>query len=432
MIALTRRCYARLRGFQRNAKLYLVSTTITGLSLRIHWLLLNLYVLELGFHEDFLGLLQAVPAFVALFTAFPAGLLTNRIGRRQVMLLGGFGQAMALTGILIQRKQTAMVAMMALYGASLNLYKVSTAPFIMEISDPDDRTTLFSADFSLNTLAGVGGALLGGCLPMWFGRWLGQPAESAVSYRLALAVGAGLQLLAMIPIGMVSQSSGSPSQCSTRLVLPSWTESRPRLVVQLALPHAMSAMALAMTLSLMNVFFKDRFPIAHSTLGWVFALQSLFISGAALLGPAMTWRWGKIQTVLATQLASIPFLLALGLVSVFPAAVAAFWTCMALMYLGYPLYQSFAMEQVSEREQATANSLICMGWSIGWAVGPYIAGVVQVSAGFNPIFVAASVLCAASSCLMWCFFGRSGQRVCRDCDASSGNSCIKALGGEQT
>jgi predicted MFS family arabinose efflux permease len=45
-----------------------------------------------------------------------------------------------------------------------------------------------------------------------------------------------------------------------------------------------------------------------------------------------------------------------------------------------------------------------LAWNIGWAVGPYVSGVVQDRYGFTPLFIATGVLYAIANFLTWSFF----------------------------
>ena len=74
------------------------------------------------------------------------------------------------------------------------------------------------------------------------------------------------------------------------------------------------------------------------------------------------------------------------------------------MNMAVPLYHAFAMGQIQEREQGTVNSVIELAWQVGWAVGPYISGLVQASYGFTPLFLATATLYAASIGVTWAFF----------------------------
>src|SRR5256712_8531817 len=71
----------------RNVYLLLLFTTGKGFQLSISALTLNYYVHSLGYHPDFIGVFSAMPAIGALIGAVPTGMLSDRIGRKPVLLL---------------------------------------------------------------------------------------------------------------------------------------------------------------------------------------------------------------------------------------------------------------------------------------------------------------------------------------------------------
>jgi len=75
-----------------------------------------------------------------------------------------------------------------------------------------------------------------------------------------------------------------------------------------------------------------------------------------------------------------------------------------LMNMAVPLYSAFAMEQVNETDQGTVNSVKELAWQFGWAVGPYLSGVIQAAYGFTPLFIITSLMYAASILLTWGLF----------------------------
>ena len=60
--------------------------------------------------------------------------------------------------------------------------------------------------------------------------------------------------------------------------------------------------------------------------------------------------------------------------------------------------------QVPECGQATVNSVKTLTWNMGWAVGPYLSGVIQQAYGFNPIFILTGILYATSVAVTWVLF----------------------------
>jgi predicted MFS family arabinose efflux permease len=88
------------------------------------------------------------------------------------------------------------------------------------------------------------------------------------------------------------------------------------------------------------------------------------------------------------------------------------------MNMAFPLYSAFAMEQVPEREQATVNSIKELTWQVGWAVGPYLSGVVQATYGFSPLFAATALLYGAATLITWVFFKGKEEPVEQESQAA--------------
>jgi predicted MFS family arabinose efflux permease len=119
---------------------------------------------------------------------------------------------------------------------------------------------------------------------------------------------------------------------------------------------------------------------------------------------------GKIRAVVFTQAASLAFLMMIGFSPYLWLVSISFLMRGTLMNMAVPLYHAFAMEQIREREQGTVNSVIELAWQVGWAVGPYLSGVVQQRYGFTPLFITTGVLYLSSIGLTWAFFSDREKR----------------------
>ncbi|MBU7027908.1 MAG: MFS transporter, partial [Theionarchaea archaeon] len=72
-----------LKSFGRNARLFLVSTSIYSFSTGIFYLVFNIYIVEgLHYSEYFLGVLLSASSFAAALFSLPAGIIGDRIGRK--------------------------------------------------------------------------------------------------------------------------------------------------------------------------------------------------------------------------------------------------------------------------------------------------------------------------------------------------------------
>lgn len=409
---------SQLRSFNQPARLFLVATILDGIVMSIWWLFFNFYILERGFSREFLGLVNAAPSFAALVLGLPLGLLSDRIGRKRAMLLGVSVYVFAIA-VEVTVVNTHMILAAAFLGGAANtLYYLSQAPFMMKVSTSENRTLLFSLNFGLVTLSGAVGNLFAGQLPALFGDLLGVQADSATAYQAVLLSAAFLTSLTLIPLTLIREpkirlneesiphlpttSSGFSAKATGISLIHTLTR---KVTLKLSFPNLLIGFGAAILIPYMNVFFREQFAISDQGLGTLFSLSSLLVGVGSLVGPQIAELLNsKIRAVVITQGLSLFFLLIIGFSPYLWLAAIGFLLRSALMNMAVPLYGAFAMEQVTEREQGTVNSIKELAWQVGWAFGPYISGVVQESYGFTPLFLATGVLYCIAILITWIFF----------------------------
>lgn len=411
----------QIRSFNRPARLFLVATVMDGVIFSAWSLFFNFYMLERGFSREFLGLATSINSAAALLMGLPIGILSDRLGRKQAMLLGVsvFIIANALEVTLLQPAWILAAAFFA--GIGNMLFFLNHAPFMMQVSNDDNRTLLFSLNYGLLTLSGAVGSLFAGQLPELFGGWLNEPANSAQAYQAVLLASVALGATTLIPLGMIRQPPASPASTlseaqTNRPKISIWRVVTQKLTLQLALPNLLIGFGAAILIPYMNVFFREKFAISDQRLGILFSVSALLTGVGSLVGPRLALNLGgKIRAVVITQGLSLIFLLVVGFSPFLWFAAAGFLLRGMLMNMASPLYSTFAMEQVQEAERATVNSIKEMAWTIGWSVGPYISGLVQERYRFTPLFLTTAILYGLSIAITWYLFSsrerKSGQAV---------------------
>lgn len=397
----------RLRGFSPNARLYLLFNFLSGLAFSIYNLFFNLYILSLGYGPSFLGLLVALPMMLNLGIALPAGLLADRIGYKQAMLLGMGLVLASVPGIALLTLPAGLILFSSLSGLGSSLLWVAGAPFMAQNSRPEERTHLFSIQFALNTFSGFFGYLLGGGLPALLARLVQVGPEEPPAYRLTLLLSAGLGSLALLPLAAIRPARpGTGAKAKLRL---REAFEQPGLLLKLFVPEVLIGFGAGVLIPYLNVFFKQKFAISDAVLGMLFSFQAVAIGLATLAGPSLAARLGKIRAVVSTQLGSIPFLLLLGYFPNFGLAALGFFARAALMNMGGPLYTAFVMEQVEERRRAAVNGLLMMSWSGSWGVSNWVSGRLQSGPGFPSIFAITCGTYLLGSAMTYLFFARADR-----------------------
>jgi len=80
-----------LKLFNRNVRYFLMAGAVHGfVFFGIYSLLLNLYLLRLGYESEFIGLVNGLGPFMLAVFSLPAGTISHRFGSRRVMIWSYF------------------------------------------------------------------------------------------------------------------------------------------------------------------------------------------------------------------------------------------------------------------------------------------------------------------------------------------------------
>ena len=385
--------------FSRPARLYLISEFLVWTAAGIFSVIFNLYLVEAGFSEGFVGRAISINALGLALCALPAGWLAERWGRRRCLMLGILLEA---AGHVLRASTTSQGLILGaglVAGAGQSFFQIAALPFLSEQSTPRERTHLFSTFFASALLAGVFGSALGGALPS-FVRALSPGLSLFGAYRVTLVAGALLASAAALPLAAMrglqevkrSHHDAPPSREDQRKLVP------------IALNALLIGMGAGLVIPFMNLYFKDRFACSSAQIGGFFSVAQVVTALAALIGPALARRFGKLRTAVASELLSLPFLVTLGGERRLPITVASFWLRATFMQAATPLLQAFVMEVLPADLRARASSLNNMVWNLGWAASATAAGLIIERFGYAmPFYFTATLYLTAASTFFFAF-----------------------------
>jgi MFS family permease len=394
---------SKVKLFRPNARLYLTNVVITGAAFGIFRLLFNFYLLSLGYDEALLGNLVTASSLSALIMALPMGYLADLLGRKTSLLISGTMMAFAILSMVIWPFTAVFYTANIFFGIAQSLAAVTMAPFLMENSDQEERTYLFSFGSGLQMASASVGNWIGGYLPTWMaGARMVEPTSS-VAYGSALMVVGIMTLVSLVPLALLKTPKMKRAERSVFAPL-GYAAKNPGKLSRLILPMLLTSIGAGLIMPFMNVFFRQVYNQPDPVIGTLFAWGSLAMGLGLLAAPPLADRMGKIQLVVITQGLSIPFLVMLGFAPWFWLSASAYYVRVALMNMSSPVYQTYVMEHVEESARATVASLVSMAWNFGWAFSPTISGWMQVNYGFGPPYIGTIILYTISVYLYWAFF----------------------------
>jgi MFS family permease len=397
----------RIGDLSRNAKLYIAATILQGLGFGIWGVIFNLYLNlgEVGFQPDFISYMFTVSAFATGIIALSAGLICEHIGPKRAILIGLTANFANLVQIITLQAPLLLFASLV-SGLIGTLGWVASAPFMMENSQKEERTYLFSVNWALMIMMGVIGSYLGGVLPSLFNAYLGLPTGvegSAIGYRISLLISTALALTAVIPIMLIKESKGFERQKMTDLLAFRNIRSS-RTILNFVVPTALIGFGAGFIVPLFNIFFRLKFSATDGQIGIMFALSNVTLGIGTLTAPVLSSRLGKVRSVVACQFLSMPFIMLTTLAPNLSLASTAFIARNTLMNMAGPVNSALQMELVTETERATTHGMMVMADNIPRAVTASISGKMMTGSDFFTPFLFTAATYFVASSLYFMFF----------------------------
>ncbi len=416
---------ARIRLFSRNARLFMVHVVGMDVIYGTWSVLFNLYLLAAGFDITFVGLRILASAVARAVTSVPAGLISDRIGRKLSFVLGdGVGALMSLIAISTTNRELLLLTG-AIGGVFSALHGVAEPAFMAENSEDYERVHLFSVSDGTRTAAAIIGAALAGLLPLIFA---GAEVSQTISvYRTAAYLGIGGWFASLIPAVMLRQTTSAGAQPSLALNRLFANVKHPDRIWRLIAPEIMIGLGAGFALPLMNIFFRSGVGSEEVEIGAVFAAGQAFLVIGSFLAPVVAGRLGKARSVVWTRAASIPFILLLAYsfdlggqaFSVLSIAGLAYIGRITLMNMAGPVRSAFAMELLDAGERGTQVGIEQALFSAVSGITSFLGARMMDAGNFQSPFLLMAGFYSVAAVLFWLFFVRRTVEVASVQPASS-------------
>lgn len=399
-----------LKSFNRNIRLFILSNVLIQIGMGVFSVMYNLYIRELGLPESVNGSVISVTSLATAIMLIPAGLLSDKLGRKWLLIIGSTLTAALLVGRSVVTTEQPMLMLAFGMGIVWALAQVSGVPFLAENSTSRERMQLFSIHFALVTVANVVGNLLGGIIADGL-QWL-MHMEEVQSIQIALLAGCVIFFCGLFPLFKLKPAVVVKKEKVQELNVnkeAGWSFNL-KMILFFGTANLLVGFGAGLVIPYLNLYFANRFDASNSYIGLILALGSAMTTVAMLIGPMLVKRVGKVRALVLFQLMSIPFLFLTAFTNSLFLASLGFLMRQALMNAGNPIQSAIAMEVVHDKYKGLANSVNQMVFNLGWAVmglpAAYLVTTYGSYWGYAYAFCITGSLYLIASTFFYITFGR--------------------------
>jgi len=393
-------------------RFYVANALVTTVAFGMMAVLLNLYLLRLGFDARYIGLLAGLGQLVWAAAALPAGLLSNRIGLRNNLQLGMglFGLAISLILLVESRPETQwrawLLGCQVLLNIGVALITVNIPPYLMAVTGERERRHAFAFLAALVPASAFLGSVVAGILPGLLAGWLGLSLAEPAPYRMALSVAPILCWLGILPLlgadpGRVVKhavNAASPSRAPLGL-LAFW-----------AGVTFLAAIGEGAIRTFFNVYLDMGLHVAPATIGVVMGVAQLLPIVVALSLPLLMARWGTGYTLIGGIVGMAACMVPIAVTAQVWVAALGYMAVIATFTVTGTTRDLFGQELVTPRWRTSSQGVAVIGMALGWSAAGVVGGILIEAVGFSALYLIGSLTALLAAVLLLGFLRTVGRR----------------------
>jgi hypothetical protein len=369
---------------------FLATSFLYTLGMYIYFLLYNLYLLDRGYKENFLGLVTSALGIGGIAGTIPAGLLARRFGLRKTLV--GCVALVAIVSALraLVVSEAPLLGLGFLAGAATSIWAVSLPPAIAQLTSEKSRPLGFSLVFSSGIAMGILGGLLGGQLPGWLSH-IGSVAPGAPAKQLALLIACVIIALAALP---AFRLRFNPVPARMNMLFP-----HSPFLFRFLIAIGVWSLVTGAFSPFFNAYFSHHLRMPVERIGAIFSGSQVSMMFAMLLAPAVFRRFGLASGIMYAQLATA---ICLGWLALGPSAMAvplAYAAYTSFQWMVEPGIYGFLMNHMTAAEQSGASALNFLVVFGAQAIAAAVAGASLALFGYPAVLAATAGVALAAAFL---------------------------------
>lgn len=400
-----------IKGYTPDIRQFLIYTLIANISIGVFALVFNLYLLELGLRENFIGAFNALHTLSIAGMAMALGWVLNRFGVWKCVMAGTVAFSVVSFGLTVVTSAPVLLAMAVIYGIATSLVFTPVMPFVVELTRSRERADVSALVFSLTSISTVIGSLMGGWMPRIMAGTFDLDLPGAMAYRLTLIAGLAIGWLGVIPLSRMSaqRKAARPTDAhadSTQSGLAELPEGKVRRhMFAFIMVGGLMSLGAGAVFPFYNVFLVE-VGAGPGQIGFIFAVGWSIAAIVGLAAPAMARKLGSQKAVAIVRMIPVPLYIILIFQPALGLAIFVHWLRISSVSLGWPIDSTYISEVLPARARTAVFGYRSAAWNVGFSISSLAAGTLIVRYGYGPSFAAYAFFMTAAMAWFYIYFSR--------------------------
>ncbi len=360
----------------------IVLTSPISLSTGYMIVFVTAYLPQIGVGSAVIGLLLGVNGFSMILSAIPLGLLSDRRGRKWILLAGAVLVPPSLLVFALTTEVELLVLASALMGVADGAFLSTWNAIIADRTTVEQRDAAFSLSFMLgNVTTGIGFAL-----PLAFPTleaWTGLSSTAVHVNTMTLA--AAFAVLTPVFAWLLLREYVEAPHVRTRAAgSMKWGP-----LLTFSGLNGLIGLGAGFFIPLVPTWLFLKFGVPDTYSGPLLALSNITIGAAAVLSASLARRYGPVRAIVLAEGLATGFMLSLAFAGNPILAGGLYLVRAALMNMSSPLADSFLMGIIEPDQRGFASAVNSIVWRLPNSVTTIIGGLLFAAGSYElPIYLA--------------------------------------------
>ncbi len=391
----------------KNLKMFMWCVFLVGIIISSTNVLLNIYYKDLGFSESIIGNLMSIRTIGTSLGAIVAMFLVEKIGSRKSLYVAFIGMAVSgLAFVNILYMPVLQVSSM-IFGISQGIFTVQQSPILRNNSKTENVVNNFSASFVISNGAMFFGNAIFGIISDTLSSTGSQVGGRMIALNLSFIFMA-TSVFAISRMEIKDHVAKSEDDKITFKKFASALDNRIKLYL---VKVSLVGIGAGLTIPFFSVYIQHALQTTDTVVGVIMSISQVGTVLGGLVIPSLTNRFGRVKTIIACQLLSIPFLLSISFPQGIIILTISFFFRSSFMNMANPLIESLSMDLVDEKYRTMMSSIFLLT-NFGFrAIGTSIGGYMMENISYNAPYYFTIMFYMLSTLLIYIIFGKGKDKV---------------------